>query len=474
MSSDPMSSGAIPVIEATGLGKVYHIYDRPELMLRQMLVGNRKTYYREFWALRDVDFSVHRGETVGFLGRNGAGKSTLLQLVCGTLTPSEGQVVVRGRISALLELGSGFNPELSGHDNVYIYGALLGLSRKDIDERYDRILGFADIGQFINLPVKTYSSGMMVRLAFAVAINVDPEILVVDEALAVGDARFSARCMTQIRRMQESGASVLFVGHDTQAVTRLCSRAFVLHDGRLVRQGQPGEVASWYLALSSADFDLARMSRFDQDPGLESSDEPAIDAAPDDNEALIGAESASSMEGGNAPTDFKLFRYGDGTAAITSCSIRNLKGQRIQQAVIGSKIVVEIAVAFHEERFEHLIGFYIKDRLNIEAIGINTHQEKFATPFVKKGDTLMYSFEINIDLRPGFYSISPSIAYNQTEGRWMDYIENATIFQVIDKDPGRTVFGVCLPSHRVVSVKAANSTPAPARSDAGLGVQDGR
>lgn len=467
-----MSSDHTPVIEATGLGKVYHVYDRPELYLRQVFLGNRKRLYREFWALRNVNFSIHPGETVGFLGRNGAGKSTLLQLVCGTLTPSEGQVVVRGRISALLELGSGFNPELSGHDNVYIYGALLGLSRKDIDERYDRILSFADIGQFVDLPVKTYSSGMMVRLAFAVAINVDPEILVVDEALAVGDARFSARCMTQIRRMQENGVSVLFVGHDTQAVTRLCNRALVLHDGRLVRQGEPGDVASWYLALASSDFDLERMSRLDQSAQLDDQEQPAVGALvmeEDGGVVLQNApgESPTEQEGeksDDVPADFKLFRFGDGSGSITKCVVRNTDGRIIQQAAIGSKIVVEITITFHEERFEHLVGFYIKDRLNVEAVGINTFQEKVAAPFAKAGDSFVYSFEINVDLKPGYYSISPSIAYNQLEVRWMDYIENATVFQIIDPMPGRTVFGVCLPSHRVVTVQAAARESARASS----------
>ena len=256
-----MSSKSL--IEAENLGKVFHIYDRPDLRLRQFLLGWRKQYYREFWALRGISFEIAQGETVGFMGRNGAGKSTLLQLVCGTLTPSEGQVTVRGRISALLELGSGFNPEFSGHDNVYLYGSLLGLSAEEIDARYDRILTFAEIGQFIDLPVKTYSSGMLVRLAFSVAINIDPEILVVDEALAVGDARFTARCMTQLRKLQDQGVSILFVGHDLEAFARLCTRAYVLHDGNLVYAGAPRETVSWYLAFSSTDFDQKRMQMFD-------------------------------------------------------------------------------------------------------------------------------------------------------------------------------------------------------------------
>jgi lipopolysaccharide transport system ATP-binding protein len=252
-----MSSEAL--ISVRDLGKVYRIYNKPEDRLKQMVLSRWRSYYREFWALRHVDFDVHQGDTVGFLGRNGAGKSTLLQLICGTLTPSEGEVHIRGRISALLELGSGFNPEFTGQENVYLYGAVLGLDRSAIDGRLDRILTFADIGSFIDLPVKTYSSGMMVRLAFSVAINVDPRILVVDEALAVGDARFSARCMKQLRLMQDDGVSILFVGHDIDAIRRLCSRAFVLQDGRVVQQGVPRNVTEWYVALVAANYDLARV-----------------------------------------------------------------------------------------------------------------------------------------------------------------------------------------------------------------------
>ena len=303
-----------PLIEAENLGKVFHIYDRPDLRLRQFLLGWRKQYYREFWALRDIAFEIGQGETVGFMGRNGAGKSTLLQLVCGTLTPSEGQVTVRGRISALLELGSGFNPEFSGHDNVYLYGSLLGLGAEEIDARYDRILTFAEIGQFIDLPVKTYSSGMLVRLAFSVAINIDPEILVVDEALAVGDARFTARCMTQLRKLQDQGVSILFVGHDLEAFARLCTRAYVLHDGRLVYAGEPRETVSWYLAFSSTDFDQTRMQAFDHPARLT----PPFHSP---TEAALPMRRAHRHASSNAPV--RLSRWSRArTCRNSSCSVR--------------------------------------------------------------------------------------------------------------------------------------------------------
>jgi len=430
-----------PLIEAENLGKVFHIYDRPDLRLRQFVLGWRKRYYREFWALRGVSFQVGQGETVGFMGRNGAGKSTLLQLVCGTLAPSEGQVIVRGRISALLELGSGFNPEFSGHDNVYLYGSLLGLSTEEIDDRYDRILTFADIGQFIDLPVKTYSSGMLVRLAFSVAINIDPEILVVDEALAVGDARFNARCMTQLRKLQDQGVSILFVGHDLEAFARLCNRAYVLHDGQLVYDGDPRETVSWYLAFASTDFDKRRMEHFDA----------AVAPAEPDAGAPAGAAPEPDVNRDDLP-EFKLFRHGDGTARIVSCTIRDEHGRRATSVEIGRRMTVEIVCEFYEDRVHHLIGFYIKDRLNLNVIGINTHQERVDLPSVHRGDRYAYLFEFPADIRPGYYSVCPSIAYSQLEHKWMDYVENAELFRVVDPVRDRTVFGVCLPAQRTVRV----------------------
>jgi lipopolysaccharide transport system ATP-binding protein len=443
-----------PLIEAQNLGKMFHIYDRPDLRLRQFVMGWRKTYYREFWALRGIDFEIAPGETVGFMGRNGAGKSTLLQLVCGTLAPSEGQVTVRGRISALLELGSGFNPEFSGHDNVYLYGSLLGLSAEEIDARYDRILTFAEIGQFIDLPVKTYSSGMLVRLAFSVAINIDPEILVVDEALAVGDARFTARCMTQLRKLQDQGVSILFVGHDLEAFARLCTRAYVLHDGRIVYAGEPRDAVSWYLAFASTDFDQQRMHTFE---ATSFTDTAAVTAGAGDvtpapsTPPAPGAAPEPAIGRDDLP-EFKLFRYGDGTARIVSCVVRDGAGQATSSIEMGRRMTVEIVCEFYEDRLQHLVGFYIKDRLNLNVVGINTFQERVELPPVHKGDRYAYRFEFQADMRPGYYSVCPSIAYSQFEHKWMDYVENAELFRLTDPIRDRTVFGVYHPAHRSVQV----------------------
>lgn len=238
-----------PVIQVEALSKCYHVYARPQDRLKQAIWRGRRTYFREFWALRDVAFEVGRGETVGIIGRNGCGKSTLLQMICGTLAPTAGRIKVNGRIAALLELGAGFNPEFSGRENVYMNAALLGLARAEVDARYDNIVAFSEIGEFIEQPVKTYSSGMYVRLAFAVAIHCDPEILVVDEALAVGDAPFQAKCMARMRQLMKSGVTVLFVSHDIGAVKTLCRRAVLLDHGKLLAFGDTAQVVDEYTRL---------------------------------------------------------------------------------------------------------------------------------------------------------------------------------------------------------------------------------
>lgn len=243
-------------IKVESLSKCYQIYDQPRDRLKQFvlprlrfLVGlSPKQYFREFWALKEVSFEIKKGETVGIIGRNGSGKSTLLQVICGTLNPTSGNIQTNGRIAALLELGSGFNPEFTGRENIYLNGAVLGLSKEEIDKRFDEIAAFAEIGDFIEQPVKTYSSGMFVRLAFAIQANVDPEILIVDEALAVGDAYFVHRCMLRFNELQKLGTTILFVSHDANAVLNLCSRAIWLVDGGIKGEGDSSEVVDTYLA----------------------------------------------------------------------------------------------------------------------------------------------------------------------------------------------------------------------------------
>jgi len=231
-------------IEVKGVSKCYNIYDKPRDRLLQMFYRQRRQLYREFWALNDISFTVPRGETVGIVGRNGSGKSTLLQIIAGTLTPTAGGVSTDGRVAALLELGSGFNAEFTGRENVYLNASLLGLSSSEVDERFDSIAAFADIGRFIEQPVKTYSSGMIVRLAFAVQAQIDPAILIVDEALSVGDAKFQAKCFDRLKQLKDNGTSILLVTHSSEQVVTHCSSAILLDGGNKVFEGKPRETVN--------------------------------------------------------------------------------------------------------------------------------------------------------------------------------------------------------------------------------------
>lgn len=278
MSSDAAMDLPVPEMIGTaegialsvqGLSKCYHIYDNPRDRLKQFVMPRirrlwsrqSRSYFREFWALRDVSFEVKRGEVVGIVGRNGSGKSTLLQLICGTLSPTIGAIRTYGRIAALLELGSGFNPEFTGRENVYLNAAVLGLGTTEIDRRFDDIAAFAEIGQFMDQPVKTYSSGMAVRLAFAVAINVDPEILVVDEALSVGDELFQRKCFARIEEIRSKGATILFVSHSGGAVIELCDRAVLLDSGEMLASGRPKDIIGRYQKLLYSSSDKAASIR---------------------------------------------------------------------------------------------------------------------------------------------------------------------------------------------------------------------
>ncbi len=267
-----MSSEAILKVEA--VSKSFLLYQQPQDRLKQMIAsaaGSKRHYHQEFWALRDISFSVKRGETVGIIGRNGSGKSTLLQILCGTLTPTSGQVSLGGRIAALLELGAGFNTEFSGRENIYLNAAILGLSRKEIDAAYPQIIAFSELDEFIDRPVKTYSSGMYARLAFAIAIHVRPDILIVDEALSVGDSRFVAKCMRKIREIQESGCSILFVSHDVTTVRTLCQRAIWLDQGCLVAQGEVFPITGRYMEMMCRDqeADIPAPEVISRDEGLD-------------------------------------------------------------------------------------------------------------------------------------------------------------------------------------------------------------
>ncbi len=414
-----MSSNDI-AIRVENLSKCYEIYANPRDRLKQFVmprlqrrVGREpKQYFREFWALRDVSFEVKKGETVGIIGRNGSGKSTLLQMICGTLNPTSGSIQTNGRIAALLELGSGFNPEFTGRENIYLNAALLGLSRSAVDERFDSITAFADIGDFIEQPVKTYSSGMYVRLAFAIQTNVDPEILIVDEALAVGDAYFVHRCMDRLHQLQESGTSILLVTHDSTAVRRFCSRAYWLNDGELQSQGESSTVVDAYLAH------LFKL--------------PVVEVTHDDAKPAVNSEELASVEMHIPNIDRRL---GNQRAKIVGVALYNSAMQRIDAVHTNSEILLRYTVINIDlEQDKNLsFGYSIKDFRGNEFASTSTETEGLQVDgFSKREQLLTVLVRIKIPfLYPGSYAFSVGVSYlDGTELVMADRVINAVLLQL--------------------------------------------
>jgi lipopolysaccharide transport system ATP-binding protein len=428
-------------IEVNGLSKCYQIYDKPSDRLKQMLMRGRKQYYKEFWALKDVSFKIKKGETVGIIGRNGSGKSTLLQMICGTLNPTGGEVKVNGRVAALLELGAGFNPEFSGVENVYMAASLYGLSKEEVDQRFDAIATFADIGDHLHQPVKTYSSGMYVRLAFAVIAHVDADILVVDEALAVGDAFFTQKCMRFLRKFMEQG-TVLFVSHDTAAVINLCKRAVWLNSGRLMKLGSPKVISEDYLAS------LYKGSELNTD-SVGSDKVVVIEKA--GNTELEDSEIAELP--GNYAADLMVFRFnidnarafGEGKAKIIDVKIIDKQKKYVNQYSGGEILTLKITAQVKEDIYQPIIGFSFKDRLGQVLFGENTYAayaDKNVGAF--KNDLLVAEFEFSMPILPhGDYSVSAAIATGtQKDHEQQHWIHDALVIKSITSSVSTGLVGI--------------------------------
>lgn len=424
MSSDNLA------IAVRNLSKCFHLYDKPRDRLLQMISFGRRQYYREFWALRDLSFEVQRGETIGVIGRNGSGKSTLLQMICGTLTPTTGEIWTRGRIAALLELGAGFNPEFTGRENVYLNASILGLSKRETDERFDDIAAFADIGSFIDQPVKVYSSGMYVRLAFAVAINSTPDILIVDEALAVGDARFQYKCMRRIKDIQNSGAAVLFVSHDVGSVRTLCQRALWLDRGTLRMSGEVAGVTSSY-----AEYMYQGENEEAQSPAVvvsEESKELAATHAETEAIAVSLTEDAAALE--VAHLDAKpASHWGKQIGLIDHAAVHNAAGMRKDVFEWGESLCVKLVFRPPSGIDINQVGvaFSIKNEKGVDLFVASTQESK---PIGVAADSSLVCVEFKFDnyLVPGRYILVAALEDTSTgEMSYFEYVEGAHYFSVI-------------------------------------------
>ena len=369
------------VIQVSHLTKMYKLYDKPSDRLKEALGLTKKKLYREHYALHDVNFDIQEGECVGIIGTNGSGKSTILKIITGVLTPTEGEVKVNGRISALLELGAGFNMEYSGLENVYLNGTMIGFSKEEIDARLDDILDFADIGDFIHQPVKTYSSGMFVRLAFAVAINIDPEILVVDEALSVGDVFFQAKCYHKFEEFKKQGKTILFVSHDLSSVSKYCDRVILLNKGVKMDEGSPKQMVDLYKQLLVG-----------QDPVKQQEE--------------AGASSKEEKGEGNFQANPNMLEYGNRMAEIIDFEVVDDKGVRSNTIEKGSSFQIRMKVRFNEDIQEPIMAYTFKNIKGTEITGTNTMFEKVQVEKSGKGDVCTATFTQEMNLQGGEYLLS--------------------------------------------------------------------
>ena len=396
-------------IRIDGLSKCYQIYAKPHDRLKQSiyphlqrLAGKQpKQYFREFWALRDVSFEIKRGSTVGIIGRNGSGKSTLLQMICGTLSPTSGRIESSGRISALLELGAGFNPEFTGRENVYMNASILGLTRPEIEDRFQRITDFADIGDALEQPVKTYSSGMVVRLAFAVAVHTDPDVLVVDEALAVGDMVFQARCLDHIRGMKEKGVTTLFVTHDIGTFQTICDYGLLLDEGRLFSDGQPDHIAAQY-------YNLAQEHEFQRQRKVA---EHAVEIP-----VPVKSLEQAKIEISQAPGGEKEYRFGSQEAAIVDFRLLDEKGLPVLALEVGKPFAIEMDVEIRVPLTDLTAAVVFRNAQGQNLFGANTRYDgPVKISSLVPGSRLKIRMDMAMLLNPGQYLLHLGLAQHTSD-----------------------------------------------------------
>jgi lipopolysaccharide transport system ATP-binding protein len=448
-------------IKVESLSKCFHVYDKPRDRLLQMLGRGHKQYFREFWALRDVAFSIKKGETVGIVGRNGSGKSTLLQIICGTLTPTSGQVQTNGRIAALLELGSGFNPEFSGRENVYMNAAVLGLSTEETDARFAEIEAFAEIGNFIDQPVKTYSSGMMVRLAFAVAINVDPQILIVDEALSVGDELFQRKCFARIEAIKAGGATILFVSHSGSTVVELCDRAILLDSGEKLTEGIPKAVIGKYQKLLYAPPDkVAAIRTAVSEKGQLESKPVASTSSREVEKSMMPIQMAQELEEFFDPNlrSQSALSYEPHGVVITLPQVLNLAGEPVNCLKRGQTYRYTYQADFSVATTGVRFGMMIKTLAGVELGGATSAMSlQDAITYVAQGSVVQVEFAFQCNLNPGTYFLNAGVLGATGESEtYLHRLLDAYLFRVLpvaDNTATGLVDFKCAPDFTVSSSK---------------------
>lgn len=429
------------VLSVKNISKCYHIYREKHHRLLQAMLGDRKKYYKEFWALRGISFDVLRGECVGIIGRNGSGKSTLLQIIAGTLSPTEGEIEIRGRVAALLELGSGFKPEFTGRENVYMNGTVLGLTPRQIDAKFDDIAAFADIGEFIDQPIKTYSSGMVVRLAYAVQALVEPEFLIVDEALSVGDAAFQMKCMAHMQRLMDRGTTILLVSHSVQTIRTYCSRAIWLHQGRIREAGPSADVTSQYVEFLFAGSTTA-----------------PIEVS---GSAGNGAEQPRQLMSVDYPgRKDPLRRWGSGEIQVTGFSIGGDQSgssaifHHLEHITIRFRAVVRDGLAADVIA----MAAALRDVRGIDVVAVSSAEHGQYWMALDPGDTIDACFEFENVINPGEYMLIVAVEYFvEGKRKYSDYVENAFLIQIVSE---RRHFGMVEPRIQITINKNQAGSPA--------------
>lgn len=392
-------------IEINRLSKSFDIYRKSSDRIKEILTFGKKSYHQRFFALKDLSFTVAKGASVGVIGQNGSGKSTLLKILAGLMLPSAGTMAIQGKRASLIELGMGFHSEFTGRANVYLNSALLGIPREVIDSRFDRIVEFSGIGDFIDRPAKTYSSGMYLRLAFSVAVNVDPEVLLIDEVLAVGDALFSQKCVRKLREFQERGVTIFFVSHDVGMIKNLCDEAMLLDQGLLLERGKPGDVSEYYRGLIQ--------KRYAQE-----------------------ANRYAVIQGNTDAGQRKRYRHGNFDAALTEVKLLNAAGEEVGALISGEKGIISIGALVLEKVESAVVGIMIQDRLGNEIFGTNTgfHGKKIRD--VAKNERIAVHFSFPMNIGPGDYSLTAAIHPDEYghQGHF-DWVDKALSFQVLPSEP---------------------------------------